>query len=162
MERLTKRNECGGAYYPYCFMEDTCDGVGTSENCDYCDFSTKICEKLAHYEDLEEQGLLLRLPCKVGTMVYNTRWWDETEEKVKVDGKTYSRIVRTQQTVGEWIPVSERLPEEDGWYLETVVCGVVKRTGFGLFVNGIWEHFDNEIETIAWQPLPEPYRKDVE
>lgn len=27
-------------------------------------------EKLAEYEDLEEQGLLLRLPCKVGTKVY--------------------------------------------------------------------------------------------
>ena len=27
-------------------------------------------EKLKEYEDLEEQGLLLRLPCKVGTKVY--------------------------------------------------------------------------------------------
>ena len=27
-------------------------------------------EKLADYEDLEEQGLLLRLPCKVGTPIY--------------------------------------------------------------------------------------------
>lgn len=27
-------------------------------------------EKLATYEDLEEQGLLARLPCKVGDMVY--------------------------------------------------------------------------------------------
>lgn len=26
--------------------------------------------KLADYEDLEEQGLLLRLPCKVGDTVY--------------------------------------------------------------------------------------------
>lgn len=26
--------------------------------------------KLAHYEDLEEQGLLLKLPCKVGDGVY--------------------------------------------------------------------------------------------
>ena len=27
-------------------------------------------DKLAEYEDLEEQGLLLRLPCKVGDMVW--------------------------------------------------------------------------------------------
>lgn len=27
-------------------------------------------EKLAEYEDLEEQGLLVRLPCKVGTEVF--------------------------------------------------------------------------------------------
>lgn len=71
-------------------------------------------------------------------------------------------ILNEQPKVGEWIPVSERLPEKDGWYLETVVCGVVKRTGFGLLKNGIWEHFEDGIETIAWQPLPEPYRKDVE
>lgn len=29
-----------------------------------------ILEKLADYEDLEEQGLLVRLPCKVGDVVY--------------------------------------------------------------------------------------------
>ncbi len=37
----------------------------------YSCFSTKrIIEKLAEYEDLEEQGLLLRLPCKVGDDIY--------------------------------------------------------------------------------------------
>ncbi len=30
----------------------------------------RVCEKLATYEDLEEQGLLVRLPCKVGNIVY--------------------------------------------------------------------------------------------
>ena len=30
----------------------------------------KAAEKLATYEDLEEQGLLVRLPCKVGDTVY--------------------------------------------------------------------------------------------
>ena len=30
----------------------------------------KVLRKLAEYEDLEEQGLLLRLPCKVGTEVW--------------------------------------------------------------------------------------------
>lgn len=31
---------------------------------------TEILEKLGKYEDAEEQGLLLRLPCKVGDRVY--------------------------------------------------------------------------------------------
>lgn len=31
---------------------------------------SKCCNKLADYEDLEEQGLLVRLPCKVGDIVY--------------------------------------------------------------------------------------------
>lgn len=30
----------------------------------------KCCNKLAEYEDLEEQGLLVRLPCKVGDTLY--------------------------------------------------------------------------------------------
>ena len=41
------------------------------ENKAYCDYETRdIINKLAEYEDLEEQGLLLRLPCKVGDTVY--------------------------------------------------------------------------------------------
>lgn len=32
-------------------------------------------EKLAEYEDLEEQGLLLRLPCKIGDTVYTVCDW---------------------------------------------------------------------------------------
>ena len=30
----------------------------------------KVYDKLREYEDLEEQGLLLKLPCKVGTVAY--------------------------------------------------------------------------------------------
>ena len=37
----------------------------------YSDYSTRrIIERLAEDEDLEEQGLLLRLPCKIGDVVY--------------------------------------------------------------------------------------------
>ena len=37
----------------------------------YSDYPTRrIIERLAEYEDLDEQGLLLRLPCKVGNIVY--------------------------------------------------------------------------------------------
>jgi hypothetical protein len=49
--------------------------------------------KLKDIEDAEEQGLLLRLPCKVGTEVYNITWWDDVQEKVVVKGKTYCRTV---------------------------------------------------------------------
>ena len=50
-------------------------------------------EELKRYRDLEEQGLLLQLPCPIGTTVYNTTWWDYVEEKVKVNGKTFYRTV---------------------------------------------------------------------
>ena len=35
-----------------------------------CYSTRKIIERLAEYEDLEEQGLMLRLPCKVGDTVW--------------------------------------------------------------------------------------------
>ena len=38
----------------------------------YSEYPTRrIIERLAEYEDLEEQGLLLRLPCKVGDTVWD-------------------------------------------------------------------------------------------
>lgn len=56
MERLTER------------MENVPDGESNVwvKNHDYI----KASEKLAEYEDLEEQGLLVRLPCKAGDIVY--------------------------------------------------------------------------------------------
>lgn len=69
MERLTKRNEADTAYYyPKCF--EKCDGLGASEKCNNCVLVYDVCEKLGDYEDLEEQGLLMRLPCKIGASVY--------------------------------------------------------------------------------------------
>ena len=79
MERLTKRNSDGI--------------VGTElKYYNYNNFQ-KMARKLAEYEDLEEQGLLLRLPCKIGTKVYNITWWDDVQEKVVVKGKTYYRTI---------------------------------------------------------------------
>lgn len=56
MERLTER------------MENAPDGESNVwvKNHDYI----KASEKLADYEDLEEQGSLVKLPCKVGDTVY--------------------------------------------------------------------------------------------
>lgn len=68
MERLTKNNGNGDYYYPKCF--EKCDGLGASSKCDNCEITTGACEKLGKYEDLEEHGLLLRLPCGIGTIVY--------------------------------------------------------------------------------------------
>ena len=102
MERLTDKNAAGNYFYPKCF--EKCDGLGASSKCDNCEIMTSICEKLGKYEDLEEQGLLLRLPVPIGTTVYNTTWWDDKYEIVTVNGKKYSRSVRkhkvTKSTFG--------------------------------------------------------------
>lgn len=68
MERLTKKNGDGDYYYPKCF--EKCDGLGASSKCNNCEITTSVCEKLREYEDLEEQGRLIKLPCKVGDVVY--------------------------------------------------------------------------------------------
>lgn len=91
MERLTTRNIARVAVYKNPFECDRC-GDTIWRLPDYGNGSPT--EKLADYEDAEEQGLLLRLPCPIGTTVYNTTWWDDVTEKVKVDGKIFYRTVR--------------------------------------------------------------------
>jgi len=68
MERLTENylgcnqiKDCGNAK-----CEETCKEV---ENCDSCPISKAI-DKLAEYEQAEEDGLLIRLPCKPGDKAY--------------------------------------------------------------------------------------------
>ena len=69
MERLTSRKygeiSCTGRIIPY---SPYCSGCITSD-CD-CGIVEDIVKKLADYEDLEEQGRLVKLPCKVGDTVY--------------------------------------------------------------------------------------------
>lgn len=62
MKRLTKMSESDNAYYPKCF-EKPCSGMGECLD-DNCDLIYEACKKLAEYENLEEHGLLIKLPCK--------------------------------------------------------------------------------------------------
>lgn len=68
MERLTKITEIGNAYFPKCF-EEPCCGMGKCID-NNCNLVNEVCKKLAEYETLEEQGLLVRFPCKVGDTVW--------------------------------------------------------------------------------------------
>lgn len=73
MERLTKRKygelvsvkqeETGIYCSTFC---NTC-----SQGAGNCSYVKEMVEKLVDYEDAEEQGLLLRLPCKVGDTVWD-------------------------------------------------------------------------------------------
>lgn len=61
MERLTTETGsfiCKGEHV--CRSDDEC----------YCDSIEKALKKLSEYENLEEQGLLIRLPCKVGDTIF--------------------------------------------------------------------------------------------
>lgn len=69
MERLTYRDKKGKAHI---FCKQMCTDAGNCTD----PYSVDLCQrfsafrKLAEYEELEEQGRLLRLPCKVGDTVY--------------------------------------------------------------------------------------------
>lgn len=72
MERLTNHfNYCECAECKYYDEElskcNKCKIFITSTG--HC-HDKKVWEKLRDYEDIEEQGLLLKLPCKVGTVAY--------------------------------------------------------------------------------------------
>lgn len=73
MGRLTVRN----------FENETCCAVGgciAYEDCYECPGFQDILAKLAHYEDLEESGRLVVLPCEVGDYIYDiSEFTDENE-----------------------------------------------------------------------------------
>ena len=67
MKRLTEKHYAEKGYYMKC--SETCEG----SNCDTCDSMADIVDRLGEYEDAEERGLLVRLPCKAGDTVYSPR-----------------------------------------------------------------------------------------
>lgn len=87
MERLTERvlgfaqiKECGND-----FCKETCAEHEEDKDCNRCPIQKAI-EKLTQYEDLEEQGKLLKLPCKAGQKVYLLR----KDIKSVIDGEITS------------------------------------------------------------------------
>lgn len=71
MDRLTERDEFGNAD----IIE--VDSAEFQLSLDFDDFNrvTNALNKLAEYEDLEEQRRLLKLPCAVGDTVYTACSW---------------------------------------------------------------------------------------
>lgn len=67
-----------------------------------------------------------------------------------------------------WIPVEERLPEEDESVLccsddERMMIGVLHKEYYIDFGIAVAENYNQIMhDVIAWQPLPEPYRPEGE
>lgn len=96
MERLTKYGKTSHENGVCCthFMGREC--LEVNGNCAMgCKWEEEAWSKLAHYEDLEEQGLLLKLPCKVGDIVWTLKFPEITKE----DGSVWTVCDRKKQTV---------------------------------------------------------------
>ena len=77
--------------------------------------------------------------------------------------------------VGEWIPCSERLPEETGEYLLQIENGDMFNGNFDEDIGefGVWKSYYENMgftgsewcefaDVIAWMPLPEPFEESEE
>lgn len=126
MERLTNReygeNSCA-VYTSYC---DACH----NSDC-HCGLVEDMIEKLANYEDLEEQGRLIKLPCKEaytesGDIVYLI-YDDEVVECTHcglsinpVDGKAYIALATDEDIFPYRIPVPEYDLDPTDWCTNTI------------------------------------------
>ncbi len=83
MERLTKRNSDGSV------------GIAECRYYNYEDFQ-KLVQKLADYEDKQEQGLLIELPVPIGGTVWGWEYPTRIDEK---DGSTWTICDRRRAKV---------------------------------------------------------------
>ena len=70
-------------------------------------------------------------------------------------------LISNGVTVQEWIPVTERLPEETGRYLTANKRGDDKIDVFDLWFDGGFWYIDDEddmfdYEVTHWMPMPHP------
>lgn len=59
----------------------------------------------------------------------------------------------------DWIPCEERLPEQSGLYLITVITNDKTHTKAGIdffYDASYWNYYGGNV--VAWMPLPEPWK----
>lgn len=103
----------------------------------------------------------------------------ETEDEMNIDicdGKLVEleivmKMIQEQPKADEWIPCSERLPEEDGIYIvddRVFNSPWIHTAGFmvsskawcenhGVYYDDKYGRYEDG-RVIAWQPLPEPWK----
>ena len=72
------------------------------------------------------------------------------------NANAYREKIKNLPSAQQWIPCSERLPNQNGKYL---VVGRQKAINILKFDGGRWY---GKWVIVAWMPLPEPYREETE
>lgn len=104
---------------------------------------------------IDEKGLIERLETLKRFLFH-----DECGRQNISVGKIID-LLKNAEKVGEWIPVSERLPDTNVNVLVTYKDddnNFVVDTDYRNKTINNWLYFGNDV--IAWQPLPEPYREE--
>lgn len=74
-------------------------------------------------------------------------------------------ILDNQPTIGEWIPVEERLPK---WGERALTCDAKGNIHIMTELKipgkpfGVGENHPRFFPVVAWMPLPEPYRPELD
>ena len=113
----------------------------------------------------ENKGDLISREELIKNLKSVTEWNGEIHRYIDEQG---INSIPSVENKGEWIPVSERLPELDGEYLITYLTQGVYSEEDILVVcisdydhdNGFWKSRKGKV--IAWQPLPKPYEEGGE
>jgi hypothetical protein len=88
MERLTYKSRDGWICYndnKTQTVKNACDIEATLSHKKACNIINTLLEKLCYYEDKQEQGLLIEVPCKVGDKVWLIRTSNIKPELVETE-----------------------------------------------------------------------------
>lgn len=103
---------------------------------------------------IEESQEWLNPNC-VGKEEYNKGWND--------CNKYWCNTIERQQKVGEWIPCSDRFPEESGTYIVNAIENHIVHVTFAKWMPRMkrWNLSGNRSywKVTDWMTLPEPYRE---
>ena len=138
MDRLTARRKEGLAYFPECFKEP-CLGCGCAK--ENCEFMSKVCEKLANYEETEGQDWILvtkKMPEENDSIFAKLKgtaeWKPGMFEKI-------SKNVLTTVKYDDGTLLSKQAHTIDGKWKTELSC-----------LGGT---------VIAWKPYPDPYKENT-
>ena len=100
-----------------------------------------------------EETLMVEIKMALGYEVDK----DELIKALEYDRHQYERGYADGLNADKWIPVDEKLPEEDGCYLVTTSGTNNDIIDIAYYTSGLW-HKASYIK--AWQSLPKPYNLD--